>query len=453
MPCLTPLKTMHMTKLHIILLLICAPFLPAQELDLESAIQLAKTNNRTLQNSSKDIQIAKQKRWETIAVGLPQVSLSAGYINALKQPVSLIPAEFFGGQPGTFNEVIFGTTQSANAGLRLEQLLFDGSYLVGLQASEVYLRISEQAYTKTEQVITQATVDAYINVLLATAQINVLEQNLGAAQQNLNETKAIFENGLTEEENMQQLQLIVSSLQTSLTYTKQMAALAKNVLRYVLGMEFDAPLSLSSTLEGLALQYQSENSNALTLSNNIDYQMAQNDIRSKELLLKLERFKSLPRISAFLSGGYDGYNQSFEFTQPDQNWFGRASVGLNLSLPIFSSFQSQAKRQQAKLALEQSKNQAADVAQELLLEESRLRSEVQFNLENLQTTAYNLALATSIEQKNQIKFKEGLVSSFTLRQAQTQLYDAQNNYLTAMQQLVVSKTSLSLLLNPVTLNK
>ena len=442
-----------MTKLCLFLLLLCGPFLAAQELDLESAIQLAKTNNRTLQNSSKDIQIAKQKRWETIAIGLPQVSLSAGYVNAFKQATTVVPSETFGGQPGDFIELLFGTTQSANAGLRLEQLIFDGSYLVGLQASEVYLRISEQAYTKTEQVITQATVDAYINVLLAKAQINVLEQNLGAAQQNLNEIKAIFKNGLTEEENIQQLQLIVSSLQTSLTYTKKMAALAKNVLRYVLGMEFDAPLTLSSTLEGLALQYQSENSNVLTLSNNIDYQIAQNDIRSKELLLKLERFKSLPRISAFLSGGYDGYNQSFEFTQPEQNWFGRASFGLNLSLPIFSSFQSQAKRQQAKLALEQSKNQAADVAQELLLEESRLRSEVQFNLENLQTTATNLVLATSIEQKNQIKFKEGLVSGFTLRQAQTQLYDAQNNYLTAMQQLVVSKTSLSLLLNPVTLNK
>ncbi len=442
-----------MTRLHLFLLLICAPFLPAQQLDLDGAIQLAKTNNRTLQNSSKDIQIAKQKRWETIAIGLPQVSLSAGYMNALKQATTVVPAESFGGQPGEFAELLFGTTQSANAGLRLEQLIFDGSYLVGLQASEVYLRISEQAYTKTEQVIRQATVDAYINTLLAKAQITVLEQNLEAAQQNLNEIKVIYENGLTEEENVQQLQLIVSSLLTSLTYTKQMAALAKNVLRYVMGMELDTPLTLSSTLEGLALQYQSENSDMLTLNNNIDFQMAQNDIRTKELLLKLERFKSLPRISAFISGGYDGYNQEFLFTQPEQNWFGRASFGLNLSLPIFDSFQSQAKRQQAKLALEQSKNEAANVAQELLLDESRLRNEVQFNLENLQTTANNLALANSIEQKNQIKFKEGLVSGFTLRQAQTQLYEAQNNYLTAMQQLVVSKTSLSLLLNPVTSKK
>ena len=442
-----------MTRLHLFLLLICAPFLPAQQLDLDGAIQLAKTNNRTLQNSSKDIQIAKQKRWETIAIGLPQVSLSAGYMNALKQATTVVPSETFGGQPGEFAELLFGTTQSANAGLRLEQLIFDGSYLVGLQASEVYLRISEQAYAKTEQVITQATVDAYINALLAKAQITVLEQNLEAAQQNLNEIKVIFENGLTEEETMQQLQLIVSYLKSSLNYTKQMARLAKNVLRFVLGMEFDAPLTLSSTLEGLALQHQSEYSNSLSLNENIDYQIAQNDIRSKELLLKLERFKSLPKITAFLSGGYDGYNQSFEFTQPEQDWFGRASFGLNLSIPVFSSFLSQAKKQQAKLALEQSKNEAADVAQELLLEESRLRSEVQFNLENLQTTATNLGLATSIEQKNQLKFKEGLVSGFTLRQAQTQLYDAQNDYLTAMQQLVVSKTSLSLLLNPVTSKK
>lgn len=431
----------------------CSYFVSAQQLDLSDAIKLAKTNNRTLQNANKDIQMARQKRWETIAIGLPQVSLSAGYVNAIKQPVSLIPAEFFGGQAGEYNEIIFGTEQSANAGLRLEQLIFDGSYLVGLQASEIYLRISKQVYTKTEQAIIQATTDAYVNALLAKAQVGVLEQNLEAAEQNLSEIKAIFENGLTEEENVQQLQLITTSLQSSLTYTKQMATVAKNVLRYVIGMELDTPLALGNTLEGLALQLQSELSETFTLKNNIDYQMAQNDIRSKELLLKLERYKSLPKISAYLSGGYDGYNQEFAFTQTEQNWFGRGIFGLNLSFPVFSSFQSQAKRQQAKLALEQAKNLAKNVEQELLLQESKLRNAVQFNLENMKTTAANLALASAIEKKNQIKFKEGLVSGFTLRQAQTQLYDAQNDYLTAMQQLVVSKTSLSLLLNPVTSDK
>jgi outer membrane protein TolC len=128
-------------------------------------------------------------------------------------------------------------------------------------------------------------------------------------------------------------------------------------------------------------------------------------------------------------------------------------MGVNLSVPVFSSFQSKAKRQQAKLALNQSKNQAQNVVQEILLEESRMRSEVQFQLENVQTTAQSLRLAEDIAQKNEIKFKEGLISGFTLRQIQTQLYDAQDSYLKAMQQLVVSKTKLSLLLNPITQTK
>lgn len=426
---------------------------PAQEVDLHTAIEIAKIKNKSLQNAETEINIARQKRRETIAIGLPQVSISAGYNNALKQPISIIPAEFFGGNPGEFNEVIFGTEQSANAGVRLEQLIFDGSYLVGLQASEIYLLISEQAYIKTQQVITQATVDAYVNTLLAKAQVEILKQNLTIAEENLSELKVVFENGLAEEESVQQLQLTVSSIKSSLTYSKQMAVIAKNVLRYVMGLELDAPLTLSSTLEGLALESQLEDINPLSIENNIDYQIAQNNIRTKELLLKLERFKSLPKLSAYLSGGYDGYNQEFNFTQPDQDWFGRASFGLNLSFPVFSSFQSQARRQQARLALEQSKNQAENKVQELILEESRLRSLVRLNLQNLKTMAENLSLASEIERKNRIKFKEGLVSGFMLRQAQNQLYDAQNDYLTAMQQLVVSKTSLSLLLNPITPEK
>ena len=435
---------------HLFCLILAFPlFLAAQGIDLEQAIAIAKENNRSMVNAAVDIQIARQKRWETIAIGLPQISLSAGYANALQQPTSLIPAEFFGGQAGEFSEVIFGTEQSANAGLRLEQLLFDGSYLVGLQASEIYLRISKQAFVKTEQAVAQATVDAYVNALLSKAQLTVFEQNLSTAQNNLNDIKVIYENGLTEKENVQQLELTVLSLKSGLLYTKQMAEVAEHVLRYVMGIDLDAPLNLSSTLEGLALQSQGKLPNTLDVNANINFQMAENNIRVKELLLKLERFKSMPKISAYLSGGYDGYNQSFNFTEPEQNWYGRANFGVTINVPIFSSLQSQAKRQQAKLALKQSKNQAIDVAQKLLLEESKLRNEVQFNLSNVQTLAQNLALATEIERKNQLKFKEGLASSFELRQAQTQLYQAQNNYLSSMQQLVISKKKLSLLLNPI----
>ena len=425
----------------------------AQELDLNSAIQLAKKNNRGLQNANSDIKIAKQKRLETIATGLPQISLSAAYNNAFEQPVSLIPGQFFGGVAGEYSAVTFGTSQSVSAGLILNQMIFDGTYLVGLQASEIYLRISQQAYLKTEQVVEQATVEAYANTLLAKEQLVFLKQNLSLAQNNLKEAQQVFKNGFIEEENVQQLQLTVAALESSLNYATQMHAVAKNVLRYVMGMDLDEPLKLSSSLEGLVLEMQSASESPLSLSENIDYQMAQNDVRSKELLLKQERFKAFPTLKAFLSGGYDGFGDDFNFTQPSQDWYGRAVLGVNLNMPVFSSFQSKAKRQQAKLALVQSKNQAVDVAQEILLEESRMRNTVQFQLENVQTTAKSLRLAEDIARKNEIKFKEGLISGFTLRQIQTQLYEAQNNYLNAMQQLVVSKTKLSLLVNPVTQTK
>ena len=425
----------------------------AQELDLNSAIQLAKKNNRGLQNANSDIKIAKQKRLETIATGLPQISLSAAYNNAFEQPVSLIPGQFFGGVAGEYSAVTFGTSQSVSAGLILNQMIFDGTYLVGLQASEIYLRISQQAYLKTEQVVEQATVEAYANTLLAKEQLVFLKQNLSLAQNNLKEAQQVFKNGFIEEENVQQLQLTVAALESSLNYATQMHAVAKNVLRYVMGMDLDEPLKLSSSLEGLVLEMQSASESPLSLSENIDYQMAQNDVRSKELLLKQERFKAFPTLKAFLSGGYDGFGDDFNFTQPSQDWYGRAVLGVNLNMPVFSSFQSKAKRQQAKLALVQSKNQAVDVAQEILLEESRMRNTVQFQLENVQTTAKSLKLAEDIARKNEIKFKEGLISGFTLRQIQTQLYEAQNNYLNAMQQLVVSKTKLSLLVNPVTKTK
>ena len=425
----------------------------AQELDLNGAIQLAKANNRSLQNANSDIKIAQQKRLETITSGLPQISLSANYNNAFEQPVSLVPGQYFGGVAGEYSAVTFGTSQSVSAGLTLNQMIFDGTYLVGLQASEIYLRISKQAYFKTEQAVEQATVEAYVNTLLAKAQLVFINQNLNLAENNLKEAQQVYTNGFIEEENVQQLQLTVATLESALHYAKQMHAVAKNVLRYVMGMDLDEPLRLSSSLEGLVLEMQNTTDSPLSLTENIDYQIAQNDVRSKELLLKLERFKALPTIKAFLSGGYDGFGDNFDFTQPSQNWYGRAVMGVNLNLPVFSSFQAKAKRQQAKLSLNQSKNQAQNVAQEILLEESRMRNTVQFQLENVQTTAQSLKLAEDITRKNEIKFKEGLISGFTLRQIQTQLYEAQNSYLNAMQQLVVSKTKLSLLLNPVTQTK
>ena len=439
-----------MLKQIFCLLLLTSNFIYAQGLSMDDAVELAKANNRMLQNAGKEIKIAQQKRLETIADGLPQVSASASYLNSPDQPVSVVPSQFFGGTSGTYTSFSFGLSQSASAGLSLEQMIFDGSYLVGLQASKVYLQISEQAYIKSEQEVVGTTVESYLNTLLATAQLKVLQNNLQVAENNFSDITQLYNNGLTEEENVDQLSLDVTSLKSAVRYTENLVLITKNMLQYVLGVEYDEPLELASNLEELTIRAQSQILGNLSIASNIDFQIAQNDIKSKELLFKLESFKALPRVSAFANSGYDGFNESFDFFNADQKWYSRTTLGLSINFPVFTSFQGRSKKKQAKLEIEKSKKLSADLAEALKLQEKSLKNEVNYNLINLKTTTESLALAKSIEKKNQIKFKEGMVSTYILRQAQTQLYQAQNNYLNAMHQLVLSKAKLTLLLQPIT---
>ena len=121
-----------------------------QALSLTDAVSEGLQNNRAVVNANYDIQIARERQWETIATGLPQISASAAYNKDLEQRTSIVPGAYFGGSPGEYFPVQFGTEQSIDAAARLDQLIFDGSYLVGLQASTVFLKISRQNKVKSE---------------------------------------------------------------------------------------------------------------------------------------------------------------------------------------------------------------------------------------------------------------------------------------------------------------
>ncbi|MGB5463209.1 MAG: TolC family protein, partial [Aureibaculum sp.] len=131
-------------------------------LSLNEAIAYALENNYNAINAKRDIEAAKKQKWETTATGLPQITANIDYQNYLKQPISLIPAEFFGGQPGEFAEVAFGTKQNINATAKISQQIFDGSYLVGLQSAKVFLEISKNAKEKTDLEVRKMVIDAYI---------------------------------------------------------------------------------------------------------------------------------------------------------------------------------------------------------------------------------------------------------------------------------------------------
>lgn len=416
---------------------------------LEEALAFGEQNNRNIKKASMEIRKAYKDQWSTIAIGLPQISANADYQNFIELPTSLIPAQFFGGNEGEFAEVQFGTPQTMTAGLTLQQLIFDGSYIVGLEASKIFLKISENIFEKTLLEVRKNIVQTYSSVLLARENINFLEKNKNNLEKNLLELNQLYENGFEEEESVEQIRLTLSGVKTQLRYVNNIERITLDMLKLLMGFPIKSPLILSDNLEKLTNDslFNFKVPQNLSLDNNIDIKIAENNLLSETLLYRYERSKGLPRLSAFLNGNYTGNSESFTFTQQGQKWFGAALLGINLQIPVFSSLRRSALSQKAKIAMLQAENDLTETQERILIEVKAAENDYKLAVENYFTNKENLELATRIEKKNQLKYFEGVTSSFELREAQLQLYSAQNNYIKSIQEVIQKKLSLQTILN------
>lgn len=438
-----------MKKLFLIPLLVLALTAKSQDqknynFSLEQAIAHAVTNNYSAINAGRDIESSKEKKWETTAMGLPQINAGLDYTNNFVLQKSVVPAEFFGGNPGEYAAVAFGTKHNMIAHSTLSQLIFDGSYIVALQASKTYLKYYQNAKQKTDVEIKEAVINSYGNVLLAEESIAILEKNKATLEKTLADTKATFTNGLIEEESVEQLQITLTSINSTLNYNKRLVEVAYKMLKITLGMDINDGLKLTDTLDNLTasnLDLAFANSE-FAVADNVNYQMALNFQEQRELELKLQKSKALPSLSANVNFGYTAFKNEFQFFTKNQNWFNYSNVGVSLNVPIFSSLARSSRTQQAKIALDQAKTQLSEAEQKLKLQFAAAKSDYEFSIEEYATAKSNLSLAERIERKQQIKFTEGLSSSFDYNDAQRQLYSGQQNYLKSMVEVINKKAAL-----------
>ncbi len=427
---------------------------PVLEFSLEEAVEHALLYNNTAQNSTSDVRLAQLQKWQTTSTGLPQINANISYNNWIQQQISLIPAEFFGGNVGEFTEVAFGTKQTMNGTLTISQKIFDGSYLVGLQAAKVYLEISKNAQEKTYTELRKAVTNSYGNILLTEENIKILNANIAVIEKNIEDLEKVYENGMTEEENIEQLQLTKSGLISAKNYNLTLKDLAYAMFNLTIGVDTNATVVLSDSMEDLIALSEIKNTaiSKNSVENAIDFKIARNDLKSKELLLKLEKSKALPTINAFVNGTYSGNSNNFDFLDQSQKWFGASMFGLNMSIPLFSSLGRSALTQKAKINLEKSERDLNNLRQQILVKIKSAKNDLTFAKQDLVNKKQGLDLAKRIEQKNQIKFFEGLASSFELSQAQTQLYTAQQQYIQAMLYVLNKHIALDVLLNPNQIN-
>ena len=318
-----------------------------------------------------------------------------------------------------------------------------------MEYSKIFLATSENFYEKTLLEVREGIVKLYSLVATLNEGISLLENNLENFKKDLNEVNELYKNGFQEEENVEQIRITLAQAELSLLQAIKTRDNQINLLKLVLGININDELVLITSLDDFI-------GNNVVFGNsfedfdtdkNVDIKISQNMFDTKRIEYKLEKSKQLPKISGFVSGTYTGYNNEFNFTDKSQSWFGSSVVGVNLEIPLFNANRMNVSSQKAKIAMEQARANLEEQEEKTQAEVIQKLNDYQLANKSLSVNEQNMNLAISIEDKNSIKFFEGLVSSFELRQAQIQLLDSQQKYLNSVIELISIKTELETLYN------
>jgi len=441
-----------MLRLFIILLLLSETVFSQNDLvslSIDEAIEYGIKNNRNLMNAEREILMAYNQKWETIATGLPQITANLDYSNYIELPTSLIPLEKFGGPPGEFSEVQFGLEQSAFGSMRMEQQIFDGSWIVGLQATKIYLETSKNFYEKTLLEVKEGVIKLYSLVSILKEGVRLLENNVENFKKDYYEISELYNNGFEEIENVEQIKITLAQSEFLLKQTEKTYDNQKELLKLILGIKLDDQLILTTDVEQFISGDIVFNKSIVDFipENNIDIKISKNSFETKKLEYKLEQSKRLPKIKGFYSNTFTGYNDDFKFLQSDQKWFGSSVFGINLKVPIFTSLGLRASSQKAKYAMDNAETSYVDQKERTRALVKQKLNDYLLALDSYNIDRENMMLSISIEEKNSIKFFEGMVSSFELRQAQNQLLNAQQKYLNSVINLISIYAELETLFN------
>ena len=409
---------------------------------LKEAQQYAIENNYDVRNASTDVEIARKRVKENLAMGLPQVNASAGYTNYLELPTSIIPGDFIG-TPGKDQEIQFGTQHNATWNASISQLLFSGQYIVALMATKAFVDLNETNYQKSEIEIKNIIAQSYYPVIILQENKKVFDSTMTSLNKMLYETEEYYKAGFLEDTDVDQLKLLIADMQTTITNIDNQLRIAYNMLKYQLGMKAGDEIEITDNLENLLAEVDKEilMNSSFNFNNHIDYKLLKNQEEMAYLQMKLDQSQYYPTLSGFYQFQQDAMRNDFNFFN-DGKWYTNQMLGIQLEVPIWSSGQRKNKIQQSKLEIEKLKVVDNQLQQGLTLKVSTVKSE--FN--NAYLIYLNRKMAVSnaerIYQKTEVKYREGIANSLDLSQTYNQYLTNQIEYLGSILDLLNKKSEL-----------
>jgi outer membrane protein len=405
---------------------------------LKEAIDYAQSHQVSILNATIDEEIAKNTVKKTIGIGLPQLNGNVNFQDFLKVPTSLLPGEFFD-KPGTQVPVRFGVQYQSSIGLELSQLLFDGSYLVGLKASQTFKELSNKNVKRSRIETAVAVTKAYYSVLVSNEQLSLLDANMNRLKKSFNDTQALFANGFVEKIDVDRLKVLSNNLETERENVIRLLELNVNLLKFQMGMNIQSKLKLKDSIASLQVEESIALDETSSYQNRIEYSLLQTQKKINELDVKRYKSLFLPSLVAF--GSSLQSLQSQKFNSLFDRSFPTTVVGFRLSVPILSGGIKTYQVRNAKLEVLKTENNLVNLKNGINLEVEQAQTVYKNGLKSLQNQKRNMELAQEVLRVSKIKYEEGVGSSIEVTSAETSLKESQNNYINALYDLLINKVN------------
>lgn len=434
----------------IMLLILSGGFVHSQvadgelKLSLKEAQDYAIKNNKAVISSRMDVAASRAAFWETVSTGLPQVTASGSFNDNLKLMTTLLPGEFFG-QPGELIPVTFGSKFNSGATIQASLVLFNAPYYLGIQTGKLAQKLSQENLARSELDTRESVASAYYLILVSEKSLEILDENLANLHETLKSTRAMYAAGMAESTDVDQMESNVSMVENSRSSLQRTIELNYNLLRFQLGVTSVTPIVLTETLESLTADINVEAllSQEFDHTQNITYQLMAGQEQMSALALKTQKATVLPTLAGFYNYGTNGMGDKIN----ELRWFPNSMTGLQISIPIFGSGQRYSRIRKAKINFEKARNNTEMVKDQLLLQEKQLR----YNLVNAnmqyKSQKDNIEVAKRVYESMKNKYKHGMASSLDLTQSNSLYLDAENNYISALMNLLRTKLALDKLLN------
>lgn len=434
------------------------------KMTLQECVDYALKNSNAIKNASLDEQIANAKVGEVRAIGLPQLFASAGVQHNLKlRDIFLNPNE-----PNVFGTPIptdavgkdlrvtnfFQLPNSIDASLNFTQILFSGSYIVGLQAAKTYKELSQKSSQNTA-IQTKANVTkSYYMALVNMERVNLFNVNIGRVDSILKQTKSLNKQGFIEQIDVDRLEVTYNNLVTEREKFVNMMLLSNVLLKYQMGMTMEKNLVLMDELKNLSIDESTIKSEKINYNDRIEYQQLQTSKKLQELSLKNNRWSALPSVQLSANLGlftsaknfgdvFTGSNY-FALGNANSRWANYGLVQLGMTVPIFGGFSNSYKTQQSKLNIKKVENDLKSFEQVVDLQSKQSELMLRNNLKSLQVQERNMKLASNVATVTQKKYKQGVGSNLEVITAESALKEAQINYYNSLFDAITSKVDYDL---------